>query len=69
MKENQFYCLTSGKKVTVPAADIRVKMYKNSNMPSGKSPALVADCDKCSAKMVKWIKHDKVSAMVAKYGK
>lgn len=62
MKENQFYCLPSKKKVIVPDKDIYVKIY-------GKSPALVADCDKCTSKMIKWIKHDKVSAMIAKYGK
>ena len=68
MTERQFYCVAHRKRVTIPADDICFKNLKNSNMPNGKSPALVAYCEECDCNLIKFVKHSKATSLKNKYG-
>ena len=67
MLEREFYCVACRKKVTIPANDICVKVYKNKRVPGG-SPALVGHCNKCSTQVTKFIKKDSKDRMIQKFG-
>ncbi len=66
LSEREFYCVKCKKRVTVPAEDICVKVYKNQR---GDSPALVGHCAKCGTKVTKFIKADSTAAMAKKFGR
>ena len=68
LKERQFYCLVDRKVITIPADDICFKNIKNSKMPNGKSPALIAYCEKYDYNMVKFVSHSKADSLKDKYG-
>ena len=68
LKENQFYCVGTRRRVTAHPDDIGVKIYKNKNIPGG-APALVAECEKTGNYLHKWIPHDKKKYYLNKYGR
>ena len=68
MSERQFYCVGNKKRVTVPADDICFKNIKNSKMPGGKMPALIAYYEKLDCDLIKFVKHSKAAALKKKYG-
>lgn len=68
MTERQFYCVGNKKRVTVPADDICFKNIKNSKMPGGKMPALIAYYEKLDCDLIKFVKHSKAAALKKKYG-
>jgi len=59
MRENEFYCLRCRKRVSVKKDDICFKNIKNSKMVNNgkKAPVLFAECQKCDAKLIKFVKH------------
>lgn len=67
LTERQFYCVNCHKKVTCPANEMYVKIYKNKRV--GKVPALKCECSKCGVKLTKFIKHNAEKRMIDKYGK
>ena len=68
LKQNEFYCVSCRKAVRVSNEDMCVKEFKNKRAKTGKTPALVGTCNKCSHKVVKFIKRDDVKKLKAKVG-
>jgi hypothetical protein len=68
LKQNEFYCVTCRNYVTEKAADICVKMVKNSRIKGG-VPALHSECHKCGQRLYKFIKRDDMAAAVRKFGR
>jgi hypothetical protein len=68
MKVNQFYCVSSRKRVTVPHKDIKFKMIKNPKRKGG-VPALTAVNPKCGTKLFKFVSLKDAPKLKAKYGR
>ena len=69
LTQNQFYCVSSRHKITIPSSDICFKNYKNSRMKDGNVPSLIAYCSKCDCKLTKFIKHKDADKLSKKFGK
>lgn len=65
MQERQFYCVSCGKKVTLPAEQVKFKKMKNSKRKGG-VPALMGKCG-CGQKMYKWVKVASAPMLAKKY--
>ena len=63
MKEQEFYCVKDRKRVIIPTKDICFKNIKNSKMPSGKTPALVAYCHSYDCNLTKFVGLSKVETL------
>ena len=67
MKQNQFYCVSCRKRVSVYVDDICFKFIKNKNMYNGKMPVLKSECPKCDTNLTKFVKHDDAKKLQKKY--
>jgi hypothetical protein len=67
LKEREFYCVKDRKKVIISEKDICFKNIKNTKMPSGNTPALVAYCKNCDCNLTKFIPLSKVESLKNKY--
>lgn len=67
MKQQQFYCVYCGKKVTKNKDDIKFKMAKSSKRP--KIPMLKSKCSKCDTKLNKFVKLKDAKTLSNKYRK
>ena len=68
LKQREFYCVKCRKRVSVPADDICVTVYKNKKVKGG-VPALVGACKKCDTNVNKFIKRNDKDKLSDKYGR
>ena len=61
LTQNEFYCVSTRKKVKVNPEDICVVVLKNG------APALYATCPKTNTEMYKFIKHKDKDRLVKKF--
>lgn len=66
LKQNQFYCVSCRKRVTVPHDDICFKTLKNPKRKGG-VPALRGECSKCGTSLTKFVALKDVPKLKAKY--
>lgn len=62
LTQNEFYCVSTGKKVKVKSEDMCVVVLKNG------VPALYATCPKTNTEMYKFIKHKDQDRLTKKFG-
>ena len=67
LKQQQFYCVYCGKRVTKDKDDIKLKIAKSSKRP--KIPMLKSKCDKCNTRLNKFVKMRDIKSLSNKYGK
>ena len=66
MRANQFYCVSTGRKLSVHPDDIKLKRFKN-RRTKRTVPMLVADDNRCSHKLYKIISNKKASQLGRSY--